>query len=54
MKNEMQAMTMRMRKEIEDWKKNEENIVIYMNDISKECIRLAHENDVLRTELVQS
>lgn len=54
MRNEMQALTMRMSKEIEDRKKKEENIAISLKDISKEFIRLVHENYMLRTKLVQS
>lgn len=54
MNNEMQALTMRMSKEIEDQKKNEENLAKSRIDKYDECIRLAHENDILRTKLVQS
>lgn len=45
-KNEMQDLIMRMSKEIEDRKKNEQNLGKYLKDISKECIRLAHENRI--------
>lgn len=54
MKNEMKVLTMRMSKEIEDWKKNAKNLGKSLKDRSEECIRLAHENDMLRTELVQT
>lgn len=46
MKNEMQAMTMTISKEIEYRKKNEENLPISLKDRSEECIRLAHEKGV--------
>lgn len=54
MKNEMQALTMRISKEIEDQKMNEENLGRSLKNRSEECIQLAHENDALRTKLVQS
>lgn len=53
-KNEMQALTMRMCKEIKDRKKNEENLAQSLKDRSDECNRLTHENDMLKLELIQS
>lgn len=53
-KNEIQALTMRMSKEIEDRKKNEEDISKSLKDRFDEWNRLEHDNDMLRNELVQS
>lgn len=38
MKNEMQALTMRVSKDIEDQNNNEENLSITLKDRSEECI----------------
>lgn len=54
MKNKMQFITMRMSKEIEDIKKKEENLVVSLKNKFEECGRLVYENDMLRTDLVQS
>lgn len=53
MNSEMQAINMRMSQEIEDKKKKEENLVVSLKNKFKECGRLVHENDMLRTDLLQ-
>lgn len=50
----MQALIMRMSKDIEDRKKNKENLSYSLKERLEECNRLTHENDMLGLELVQS
>lgn len=54
MKNEMQDLTMRLSKDIEDRKKKEDNIVLSLKNKFDECGRLNHENNRLRTDLAHS
>lgn len=54
MENKMRVITMRISKEIEDQKKKEENLVVSLKKKFEECGRLVHENDMLKTNLVQS
>lgn len=53
-KNEIQTMTMRLSKDIEDRKKKEENLVVSLKNKFEECGRLTHENELLRSNLEQS
>lgn len=53
-KNEMQDMTMRFCKEIEDRKKNEEDLTRRLNDAANENTRLSYENDMLKTDLMHA
>lgn len=54
MKNEMQDMTMRFCKEIEDRKKNEEELTRRLSDAANENTRLSYENDLLKTDLMHT
>lgn len=45
LKNEMQSIVMKLTKEIEDMKKNEENLTQSLKDRSNECCRLNYGND---------
>lgn len=52
MKNEVQDMTMRLCKDIEDRKKNEEDLTRRLNDAGNENLRLSHEIDMIKTNLI--
>lgn len=52
MKNEMQDLTMRPCKDIEDRKRNEEDLARRLNERSDESQRLSYENDMLKTDLI--
>lgn len=54
MKNEIQGLTMRLSKDIEDRKKKKNNLVISLKNKFDECGRLTHENNLLRTNLAHS
>lgn len=51
-KNDMQSVVMKLKKEIEDWKKNEQTLTHSLKNRSEECCRLTYENDNLKLELV--
>lgn len=54
MKTEMQDLTMKLSKDIEDRKKKEDSLVLSLKNKFDECGRLTHENNLLRTDLAHS
>lgn len=50
----MESIVMKLTKEIEDQKKNEEILTQSLKGRSDECCKLNHENDLLKLELIKS